>query len=147
MAIRCPFLPPLHTRVEVEFQIPGSSQISCEAQLVWSDGQGRGGLVFTRISQRLKQQFVDWLKGEWERTHPAPFPIPLSLPKEILPGRSLKCHAFIKQLPVAWKCSACGWIGSIPVESSSWRFAADPPGHVIESFERHTCSPLQVPGR
>ena len=146
MAVRCPFLPSIATKVEVEFQVPGTLQVNCEAQVVWSDGQGRGGLVFTRMSQRMKEQFIEWLKCEWERTHPAPFPIPLTLPKESMAGRSLKCHAFIKQLPVAWKCSGCGWIGSIPVEASSWRFAAHPPGHVVEAFERHTCNANIAPG-
>ena len=69
--------------------------------------------------------------------------LPLAVPQHLRDsgsGRQLLCNAFIKQLPVEWRCSQCYWRYSIRVEASSPQYAFGPPEYVSEAFNFHSCS-------
>jgi len=54
-------------------------------------------------------------------------------------SRQLLCNAFIKQLPVEWRCSHCEWRCNIPVDASAAQYADSPPGQVVDAFDSHRC--------
>jgi hypothetical protein len=55
-------------------------------------------------------------------------------------SRRLLCHAFAQNLPIAWKCSACGWRIAIRLEETRWRYANEPPAQVVSGFDSHDCA-------
>ncbi len=134
-----------HSLVELRFTLPGDSPIDAQAEVLWAQ-EGRAGLQFTRLSSKSRACLVGWLMEQYERTQP-PLPlIPQSMSVTPRPdaltaaGRRLLCHAFAQNLPIAWKCSDCGWRTSIRLEETRWRYANEPPAQVVSAFEAHDCS-------
>jgi len=142
MLIKPPVLLSLGSRVELRFQLPGAKPISAEAEVVWTMDDGRAGVGFTRITREAKESLVAWLSEQWVvASTPLP-PIPDTLggwQRRNFGTRLLRCHAFLKQIPVGWKCSHCRWQMLIPVEESSWRYENNPPSSILEAFEQHAC--------
>ncbi|MBZ5648185.1 MAG: PilZ domain-containing protein [Acidobacteriia bacterium] len=133
-----------HSLVELRFTLPGDSSVDAQAEVLWAR-DGRAGLQFTRMSSKSRARLVAWLMEQYDRTQP---PLP-SLPPSMgsaprtesfgPQGRRLMCHAFAQNLPIAWKCSGCGWRHSIKLEETRWRYANEPPEPVVSAFETHEC--------
>ena len=131
--------------VELRFTLPGESPIDAQAEVLWAR-EGHAGLQFTRLSSKSRARLVAWLMDQYEHTQPPLPAIPQSMSMGPRPdaltnlGRRLLCHAFAQNLPIAWKCSACGWRFSIRLEETRWRYANEPPAQVVSEFDTHDCS-------
>ncbi len=133
-----------HSMVELRFTLPEGSPIDAQAEILWARG-GRAGLQFTRMSSKSRARLVSWLMEQYERTQP---PLPTIPPSMAAvqrmdlsgAGRRLLCHAFAQNLPIAWKCSECGWRISIRLEETRWRYTNEPPAQVVSEFESHDCA-------
>lgn len=133
-----------HSLVELRFALPGESTVDAQAEVLWAR-EGRAGLQFTRLSSKSRARLVAWLMEQYERTQPALPSIPQSMgtaPRMDAVGmrRRLLCHAFAQNLPIAWKCSECAWRTSIRIEETRWRYANEPPVHVVADFDSHDCA-------
>ncbi len=132
------------TTLELRFTLPGASAVDAQARVVWCHG-GRAGLQFTKMSSKSRAMLVDWLMEQYERTQPPLPAVPPSMSQSTAGalasyGRRLLCHAFAQNLPIAWKCSDCGWKTSIKLDETRWRYANEPPENVVSSFRQHECS-------
>ena len=131
--------------VELRFTLPGASPIDAQAEVLWAR-EGHAGLQFTRLSSKSRAQLVAWLMEQYERTQPPLPAVPQSMSVNPRPdaltgmGRRLLCHAFAQNLPIAWKCSDCGWRISIRLEETRWRYANEPPPQVVSGFQAHDCA-------
>ncbi len=133
-----------HSLIELRFTLPDGSPIDAQAEVLRAGG-GRAGLQFTRMSSKSRARLVSWLMEQYERTQPPLPTIPPSMSSAQRldlsgAGRRLLCHAFAQNLPIAWKCSECGWRISIRLEETRWRYANEPPAQVISEFESHDCA-------
>jgi hypothetical protein len=131
--------------VDIRFNL-GASTIDAQAEVMWSRN-GRAGLRFARMSTKSRSALVTWLMDEYERTQ-APIPaIPPAMnaaaarqERALIEGRRLQCHAFAQNLPIAWKCTECGWRTAIRLEQTRWRYANEPPEQVVADFQAHDCA-------
>lgn len=139
------------TLIDIRFSLPGSIPIDAQAEVMWCR-EGKAGLRFTKMSSKSRTAVVSWLMEEYERTQPAIPTIPAAMSasaraeKALLQGRRLLCHAFAQNLPIAWKCSDCGWRTSIRLEETRWRYANEPPEQVVAAFQSHDCSAYRATG-
>ena len=60
---------PLHPSmvVEVRFELPGKGTIQAEAEVAWSDAEGRCGLRFRAVPSAAKHTLEAWLLAEAEK--------------------------------------------------------------------------------
>ncbi len=134
-----------HSCVELRFTLTGGSTVDTQAEVLWVR-DGKAGLQFTRMSSKSRSRLVGWLMDQYEHTQPPLPTLPPSMgsaPRPevgLLQGRKLLCHAFAQNLPIAWKCSACGWRHSIRLEETRWRYANEPPAQVVSAFQSHECA-------
>jgi len=133
-----------HSLLELRFTLPGGSPIDAQAEVLWTRS-GRAGLQFTRLSSKSRARLVAWLMEQYELTQPPLPAVPQTMGAVQRPDasgmpRRLLCHAFAQNLPIAWKCSECGWRFSIRLEETRWRYANEPPVPVVSGFESHDCA-------
>ncbi len=134
----------LQSLVEVRFTLPGdTSSIDAQAQVVWI-GDNKAGLQFTKMSSKSRARLVAWLMEAYDREQPPLPAIPATMSTArsdmTARGRRLVCHAFANNMPIAWRCSECGWRTSIRLEETRWRYANEPPEHVVAGFTEHDCA-------
>lgn len=71
--LRCP--EPLLTSmlIELRFELPGAGEITAEAEIAWSDAEGRTGLRFRRVPLASRKQLEKWLarKSEEQGINPS----------------------------------------------------------------------------
>lgn len=133
----------LGSRVELRFQLPGTKPILAEAKVIWTASEAGAGVEFTRVTREAQESLVSWLSEQWvQASAPLP-PIPLTLgepQRREFNVRLLRCDAFLRQLPVGWRCTQCRWQIRIPVQESSWKYENNPPRPILDAFEQHQCA-------
>ncbi len=147
MAIKPPVPLSLGSHVELRFQLPGTKPILAEAKVIWTAAEAGAGVEFTRVTREAKESLVSWLSEQWVRASAPLPPIPLTLEgprNREFNVRLLRCHAFLKQLPVGWRCTQCQWQIRIPVQESCWKYENNPPRCILDAFEQHQCGAHSV---
>ncbi len=148
MGVRTPHSLAPRGKVDLRFELPDGSAVNAEAEVAWTR-EGRAGLQFSRLPRPCRSKLTEWLLQERDKVEPAPPTIPASMnaPGTRVPsvGRRLLCHAFVNNLPVAWKCSDCAWRHSIRMDESRWRYANEPPESVVQAFDSHDCAQQPTP--